>query len=177
MVELHRKWIVPVTSHQHLSMLPALLLLLLVPGTKCLNITKCCQKGLTSVDLQNLSCRPALSGRPAFQVNKPKIFSLLSEEYVSQPFHVTSTGIPKCEAGEVITSISLVGDEDEQFVLLAEEETLFVSKDSSTHSNYCVDDVQSSGLTIGSVSLTLAWCAAPSTVCPPAALRRCSWTR
>ena len=168
---LYRKWIAPVTSHQQ-RMLAALLLLLLVSGTECLNITKCCKEGLASIDFQYLSCRPALSGRPPFQVNTPKIFSLLSEEYVSQPFQVTSTGIPQCGAEEVITSISLVGDEDEQFVLLAEEETLFVSKDSSTHSNYCVDDVQSSGLTIGSVSLTLAWCAAPSTVCPPAARRR-----
>ena len=131
------------------TLLYLIIMLVLMPGTESINITKCCQAGVSSVDLQQLSCRPTLTDhQPPYQVNKPKIFSLKSEKYVSQPFQVTSIGIPQCEAGEVLSSIL-----NELFVLIAEQEMLFVMKDSSTYSNFCVDDVQSIGRTVGSIAL------------------------
>ena len=146
------QFLVPIQQHQ--KMVSALLyLLLLMSATECVNITKCCQEGVSSVDLQHLSCRSTQTVQPTFQKYKPKVFSLESETYVSETFQVTSTGIPQCEAGEVLTDISLIGDNDEQFLLLSGEQTLFVTKDASTHTNFCVDEVQSSGVTIGSIAL------------------------
>ena len=133
-------------------MLHVLLLLLLVT-TESVNITKCCEESVASIDLEYLSCRPTLPDQPPFPKIRPKIFSLQSETYVSQEVLVTSTGIPRCQAGQVLTSSSLLGDHDEEFVLLAEEKTLFIKKDSSTQSDFCVDDVQSSGVAIGSIAL------------------------
>jgi len=130
-----------------------LLLSLLLQQSTSLKITKCCQDVVTSIDLATLTCYPATTNTPAFQDNSPKIFSLQAESYVNHPLEVSRTGIPQCQPGQVLTSISLVGDNDEKFVLLAEDQSLFVTKDSSTHSDYCVDESQSAGVRVGSTAL------------------------
>ena len=130
-----------------------LLLSLLLQQSTSLKITKCCQDVVTSIDLATLTCYPATTNTPAFQDKSPKIFSLQAESYVNHPLEVSRTGIPQCQPGQVLTSISLVGDNDEKFVLLAEDQSLFVTKDSSTHSDYCVDESQSAGVRVGSTAL------------------------
>jgi len=139
-----------------------LLFLFCIPKPNAsLNLTKCCEGVNTSLDLINLSCdhntttttTTTMYQAGVSQTNYPKIFSLETESYVNHHIEVTNTGIPQCRAGHIITSITLLGDKGEEFVILAEDQSLFVTKDSSTHSSFCINDAQSSGITVGPTAL------------------------
>ena len=68
----------------------------------------------------------------------PKIFSIADESFVNEEISKTTIQMPTCENGSVLRQLIVNDENEETFVLLSDDGSLFVSSDTTTHEQFCV---------------------------------------
>ena len=101
-------------------------------------ISRCCESGQTW-SVVTSSCADSDTNRTHFT---PKIFSLAEEAFVQETLELSGPGaVPQCGDGQVPGSLEIrQGEED--WVIIAEDASLFVASDASEHKEFCVADTQ-----------------------------------
>ena len=101
-------------------------------------ISRCCESGQTW-SVVTSSCADSDTNRTHFT---PKIFSLAEEAFVQETLELSGPGaVPQCGDGQVPGSLEIrQGEED--WVIIAEDASLFVASDASEHKEFCVADTR-----------------------------------
>ena len=120
-------------------------ILLLTPilwRSEGVEISGCCEPGQPLSVVTN-SCQDNNQAPSDSDTNKthftPKIFSLQAESFVDEKIEFSGPpGIPQCGHGKVLESVVIRKGQEEDWVILADDTTLFVTADTSEHSEFCV---------------------------------------
>ncbi|XP_023323247.1 probable G-protein coupled receptor Mth-like 1 [Eurytemora carolleeae] len=122
-----------------------------------INVDKCCP--LNSVfDVSTNKCFAFNSSITIsetsllFNKHKPKIFSLESEDFIEEGISATDYRLPSCPAGEKYTIIQNIEDE-ENFVLIKEDGSLFKTEDGSTEAMFCIDSIIRQNTVVGHLAV------------------------
>ena len=116
-----------------------MLLLVLVPGVLSVTVPGCCPPGsLLSLE-PPYSCEAAAGDTEAAGAQlRPKIFSLEAEAFINEALEVAGGGVPECGAGERRHAAVISAESEEEFVIVAEDGSIFLAADSSTRTRYCL---------------------------------------
>ena len=118
-----------------------MLLLLLVPGVLSVTVPGCCPPGsLLSLE-PPYSCEAAAGDTETAGAQlRPKIFSLEAEAFINEALEVAGGGggVPECGAGERTHAAVISAESEEEFVIVAEDGSIFLARDSSTRTRYCL---------------------------------------
>ena len=134
-------------NHRAMSLLVVSLLASLARAG--VEITKCCPAG--QLLLADNQCSNTTEGHhedlEIWGRFPPKIFSTEAGSYVTETFVVGGTSLPRCEEGETLRRLERREDTEDSFLILYEDRTLFLTRDSTIYPDYCLDS--SLGLTPG----------------------------
>ena len=118
-----------------------LLVLVLVPGVLSVTVPGCCPRGSRLSLEPPYSCEAAAGDTETAGAQlQPKIFSLEAEAFINEALEVAGGGggVPECGAGERRHAAVISAESEEEFVIVAEDASIFLAADTSTHSRYCL---------------------------------------
>ena len=122
-----------------------LILLLLCASTHGVEISGCCPEG-TRLDLDKYKCENRSNDTIALHFT-PKFYSFDLDSFVNKNIEIVSPAHkPKCGPGKTLNHVLINKDQDENFVIVSDDNTLFITSDTSVHDEYCLSDVGDAGL-------------------------------
>ena len=117
--------------------------LLATLATAGVEITKCCPRGhhllLGEIQCSNTTEEGRLEDLQIWGKFPPKIFSLDAGAFVTETFVVGETSLPRCGEGETVRRLEREEDSDDSFLILYEDRTLFLTRDTTSYPDYCLD--------------------------------------
>lgn len=125
---------------------------LFVSKVTSLKVVKCCSKN-SFYDPESRTCRQKGSSDDHFTKYPPTIYSLETGGVVTENITVIKTEIPNCGKGDILRTVTAL-DGAPDFVLFREDASLYLEQDESQHTDFCLDEVEMLGDTIGLVALT-----------------------
>ena len=106
--------------------------------TAGVEITKCCPRGQQLQLGENL-CTNTTGDLEIWGKFPPKIFSLDAGTFVTETFVVGGTSLPRCGEGETVRRLEREEASDDSFLILYEDRTLFLTSDTTSYPDYCLD--------------------------------------
>ena len=102
------------------------------------NVTRCCDENHGwNRELATCITSDSTTSQSHFT---PKIYSIEAEAFVNEEIKIVATGIPSCSTSEKLQSITVNAENDESFVIISDDNSLFISSDASTYKDYCINN-------------------------------------
>ena len=124
-------------NHEYL--LYILLTATLIELTSSVNVTKCCDENQVW-SKESGKCFPSDNYTSQSHFT-PKIYSIEAEAFVNEEIKIAATGIPSCSTSEKLQSVIVDAGDDEAFVIISDDNSLFLASDTSTHEEYCINNI------------------------------------